>query len=167
MSELSAAIDQIRQARRYTEDLLQNIPDEHWFSALPGGVTHVAWQVGHLAVCEYALALKRIRGMRPDDDQLVSAEDFRLYGKGSEPVFDAAAYPSIAHIQKWLRGVHQRTLDELADLDESTAAEPTSDPPHPMFNTKLGALVWCAQHEFLHAGQIGLLRRQLGLESLR
>lgn len=167
MSGLSAAIDQISQARRYTQDLLRNIPDEHWFTAPPGGVTHVAWQVGHLAVCEYALAMKRIRGVRPDDDQFVSVEDFRLYGKGSEPVFDSAAYPSIGEIQELLRRVHQRTLYELADLDESTAAEPTSSPPHPMFNTKLGALVWCAQHEFLHAGQIGLLRRQLGLGILR
>ena len=167
MSELNTAIDQIRQARRYTEDLLQNIPDEYWFSSPPGGVTHVAWQVGHLAVCEYALALKRVRGVRPDDEQLVSAEDYRLYGKGSEPVFDASAYPPVAEIRELLQRVHQRTLDELASLDEATVAEPTSDPPHPMFNTKLGALVWCAQHEFLHAGQIGLLRRQLGLASLR
>lgn len=167
MSEVSAAIDQIRQARRYTEDLLQNIPDEYWFSSPPGGVTHVAWQVGHLAVCEYALALKRVRGVQPDDDQLVSAGDFRLYGKGSEPVFDASAYPPVVEIRELLQSVHQRTLEELAGLDEATAAEPTSDPPHPMFNTKLGALVWCAQHEFLHAGQIGLLRRQRGLESLR
>ncbi len=167
MSELSAAISQIRQARRYTEDLLQNIPDEHWFSSPTGGVTHVAWQVGHLAVCEYALAMKRVRGVRPDDETLVSADDFRLYGKGSEPVFDASAYPPVSEIKALLQRVHHRTLEELTDLDEATANEPTSDPPHPMFNTKLGALIWCAQHEFLHAGQIGLLRRQLGLASLR
>ncbi len=28
--------------------------------------------------------------------------------------------------------------------------------------TKLRALLWCAHHEMLHAGQIGLLRRHLG-----
>ena len=28
--------------------------------------------------------------------------------------------------------------------------------------TKLRALLWCARHEMLHAGQIGLLRRHLG-----
>jgi len=167
MSELNAAISQIRQARRYTEDLLANLPDDHWFAEPPGGVTHVAWQVGHLAVCEYALALKRVRGVRADDEQLVSADDFRLYGKGSEPVFDADAYPPVSQIRELLQRVHQQTLDELQSLDEATAEEPTSEPPHPMFKTKLGALVWCAQHEFLHAGQIGLLRRQLGLESLR
>lgn len=167
MSELSVAIGQIRQARRYLEDLLQNIPDEYWFAEPPGGVTHVAWQVGHLAVCEYGLAMKRIRGVRPEDEQLVSTDDFRLFGKGSVPVFDAAAYPSVVAIKDLLNRVYRQTLAELKLLDEVTAAELTADPPHPMFRTKLGALVWCAQHEFLHAGQIGLIRRQLGLDSLR
>ena len=29
-----------------------------------------------------------------------------------------------------------------------------------------GALIWLAQHEFSHAGQIGLLRRLLGNDAL-
>jgi hypothetical protein len=39
--------------------------------------------------------------------------------------------------------------------------------PHPLVRTKLWALLWCAQHEAVHAGQIGLLRRQLGHAPLR
>ena len=27
-----------------------------------------------------------------------------------------------------------------------------------MFKTKLEAITWCAQHEMIHVGQIGLLR---------
>jgi hypothetical protein len=34
--------------------------------------------------------------------------------------------------------------------------------PHPFSTTKLRALLWCAHHEMLDAGQIGLLRRHLG-----
>jgi uncharacterized damage-inducible protein DinB len=34
--------------------------------------------------------------------------------------------------------------------------------PSPFAKTKLTALFWCSHHEMLHAGQIGLLRRQLG-----
>jgi uncharacterized damage-inducible protein DinB len=34
--------------------------------------------------------------------------------------------------------------------------------PHPLVKTNLWALLWCAQHEAVHAGQIELLRRQLG-----
>ena len=34
--------------------------------------------------------------------------------------------------------------------------------PHRLYNTRFHSLVWCCQHEMLHAGQIGLLRRLLG-----
>jgi hypothetical protein len=43
-----------------------------------------------------------------------------------------------------------------AELDQ------TVPHPHPFATTKLLALLWCAHHEMLHAGQIGLLRRLLG-----
>jgi uncharacterized damage-inducible protein DinB len=33
---------------------------------------------------------------------------------------------------------------------------------HALVRTKYQALAWCAQHEVVHAGQIGLLRRLLG-----
>ena len=35
------------------------------------------------------------------------------------------------------------------------------------FLLKSGALAWAAQHERIHAGQIALLRRELGAEPLR
>ena len=48
-------------ARKYTDSLLAEIPDEQWFT-MPGGITHVAWHVGHLASAELRLCLIRIRG---------------------------------------------------------------------------------------------------------
>ena len=50
---------------------------------------------------------------------------------------------------------------ELPDLDETELDQPVPH-PHPFAKTKLLALLWCAHHEMLHAGQIGLLRRHLG-----
>jgi hypothetical protein len=54
-----------------------------------------------------------------------------------------------------------RELRELAGLDEAELDQAVPH-PHPFAKTKLLALHWCAQHEMLHAGQIGLLRRLLG-----
>jgi len=45
--------------------------------------------------------------------------------------------------------------------------ESADGPPHPMFKTKLEAVQWCGQHEFIHIGQIGLLRRLLREKPLR
>lgn len=167
MSQLSDAIQQIRIARRYSEDLLSNVDDAGWFNFPAGGVSHIAWQAGHLAVCEYGLALKRIRGVKPDDDQIVSAEHFALFGKGSVPEADAAKYPSVSEIRELLTRIHAAALSELESLTEEAANESVGEPKHPMFGTKLEALRFCAAHEFLHAGQIGLLRRQLGNQWLR
>ena len=61
--------------------------------------------------------------------------------------------------------VHGQALRELPGLDEGDLDRPVLR-PHPLVQTKLWALLWCAQHEAVHAGQIGLLRRQLGYPPL-
>jgi hypothetical protein len=60
MSKLPLAIEQIVFARNYTIGLLDQTPKTEWFRQPPGGVSHVAWQVGHIAFSEYRLALWRI-----------------------------------------------------------------------------------------------------------
>jgi uncharacterized damage-inducible protein DinB len=166
MSQLKSAIEQIRTARMYTKELLSHIDQSEWFRKPSEGVTHVAWQVGHLAVCEYGLALKRIRGEKPEDESLIHPDFRKLFGKGSVPVSDPAKYPAITEILQVLDRVHEQSLLEISTLTDAALSESSGD-PHPMFQTKLGALLWCAHHEFTHAGQISLLRRLFGAEPLR
>jgi hypothetical protein len=161
MNRLQLAIDQIVFARNYTIGLLEQTPMEEWFRMPPGGVSHIGWQVGHLAFAEYRLALWRIRGARPQDEALFTQEFIRLFGANSVPEADPAKYSAAAHVRATLDRVHEQAMRELpaladAELDESVAH------PHPYAKTKLLALLWCAHHEMVHAGQIGLLRRQLG-----
>lgn len=161
MSRLQLAIDQIRFARNYTIGLLDTIKPEEWFRLPPGGVSHIGWQVGHLAYAEYRLALWRIRGPRPQDEGLFSAEFVRLFGANSVPEPDSTKYPTPAEIRGTLDRVHECVLQELPRLTDAELDQPVPH-PHPFAKTKLLALLWCANHEMLHAGQIGLLRRQLG-----
>jgi uncharacterized damage-inducible protein DinB len=161
MGLLKLAIDQIVFAREYSVRLLEQTPTAEWFQQPTEGVTHVAWQVGHLAMAEYRLALERIRGPRSEDTELISGEFFRLFGKDSAPDVAAAKYPKATDIRAVFDRVHQQTLRELATLDESELDKPVLK-PHALAKTKFRALMWCAQHEGVHAGQIGLLRRLLG-----
>jgi hypothetical protein len=165
MSRLQLAIEQIIFARNYTIGLLDQTPAAEWFRQPPGGVSHVAWQVGHLAVAEYRLTLERIRGPQPQDAGLIAEESLRLFGPESVPDADPAKYPGQAAIRALLDRVHEYVLRELRGLDEGELDQPVQK-PHPFAPTKLRALLWCAQHEMLHAGQIGLLRRQLGYPPL-
>ena len=167
MSQLESALNQIRTARLYTKDLLTHIDDNDWFRQPREGVTNVAWQVGHLAVAQYGLAIKRLRGEKAEDAELISADFRKQFGKGSVPVSDRSVYPSPDDIRAVFDRVHEQVLDEVGALPEEALSEPVGDPPHPMFKTKLEALGWCAQHEFIHIGQIALLRRLFGAEPLR
>jgi hypothetical protein len=54
MSRMQLAFEQIVFARNYTIGLLDQTPTAEWFRQLPGGVSHIAWQVGHLAFAEYS-----------------------------------------------------------------------------------------------------------------
>jgi hypothetical protein len=161
MTRLELAIDQIVGTRTYTVELLDATPTDQWFRQPPAGVSHVAWQVGHLACAEYRLALWRTRGQRPQDDDLISERYIQLFGYGSVPDPDPGRYPSPAEIVAVLHRVHEQTLGELRGMDEGDMDQPVVH-PHPQAKTKVQAILWCARHEMLHVGQIGLLRRQLG-----
>ena len=167
MNDLESALNQIRAARLYTKDMLSHVNDDDWFRQPSEGVTHIAWQVGHLAVAEYGLALKRLRGGKGDDAQLISPNFRTLFGKGSVPTADHSDYPNPNEIREALDRVHRQVMDEIGAMPDDAMSDSVGEPAHPMFKSKLGALQWCAQHEFIHAGQIALLRRLFGAEPLR
>ena len=166
MTRLELAVEQIVFARNYTIELLDQTPVAEWFRQPPGGVSHVGWQVGHLAHAEYRLALWRIRGAQPQDCELISEAHRGLFGYESVPDPHADKYPTPADLRAVFDRVHEQVLREVRGLDEGDLDQPVPH-PHPFAPTKLRALLWCARHEMLHAGQIGLLRRQLGYPPLQ
>jgi hypothetical protein len=158
---LQTALANIAFARAYTLRFLDASPSIDWFRMPPGGVTHVAWQVGHLAMAQYRLALERIRGPRTDDANLIPESFLKTFGRESVADPDPAKYPSADEIRAVFDRVHERVMAELpavadADLDNAPPK------PHTLCKTKLECLHWCSHHEAVHAGQIGLIRRLLG-----
>lgn len=166
MIRLKCAVDQILFARNYTLDLLDSVSSVDWYHMPSEGVSHIAWQVGHLAVAEYRLALDRIRGTKSDDDDLIPSAFLKAFGKGSIATGDPGDYPGPDEIRTVLDNVHVATLKELKKLPLTELDRPPIT-PHPLAKTKLDLLFFCGQHEMLHAGQIGLLRRLLGYKPLR
>jgi hypothetical protein len=65
------AIEQLEFARKYSLRLLDHVKEEDWFGQPPGGVSHIGWQVGHLAFAEYRIRRsgdrkqERIKGTLP------------------------------------------------------------------------------------------------------
>jgi hypothetical protein len=165
-SQVEIAWGQIEFARRYSTELIDTVRPEDWFRVPAGGSTHLAWQVGHLAMAEYGLTMLRVRGKQPEDADFISNDFVRLFQKGTMPQSSADSYPPATEIRAVFDRVHAQARRELAEVtdDQLTATVPM---PYAVVDTKLGSLFFCALHEMLHAGQIGLLRRLLGYEPIR
>ena len=163
---LAGVIRQIDFARDYTLQLLKATPKEHWFTVPDSLPTHIAWQVGHLAVSQYGLLMFRVRGRDPDDLSLIPGKFRKAYSRQSTPNPDANAQMSADELLERLAEVHSRSLAVLETVSTETLLEPV-EMPYAGYPIKLGAIMFCPMHEQIHAGQIGLLRRGLGLEPIR
>lgn len=163
---LELARKQIAFARDYTHSLIADVEEKLWFTIPDGCVTHVAWQVGHLAMAQYGLCLFRIRGRQPEDTELMSSAFRKKYSKGTTPDPEPKNNPSPADIRGVFDRVYGQSMKEMLTLQEADLDEPI-DMPYAAYATKLGGLLFCSHHEMLHAGQIGLLRRLLGKSPVR
>ncbi len=165
-SILQVAIDQILFARNYTLQLLEATPREAWFTIPQGLPTNLAWQVGHLTVSQYGLLMFRIRGRDPDDLELIPSKFRKAYSRQSTPSSLEQRQPSADELVERLEEVHRRSMNELSSVKSDVLLEPV-EMPYAAYPVKLGAILFCPLHEQIHAGQIGLIRRSLGLEPVR
>jgi hypothetical protein len=163
---LRLAIQQIEFARNYTLTLLGDIDEGEWFRRPHEGVTHLAWQMGHLAMAQYMLTMARLRGKRPEDEAFITKPFLRCFLKGTRPEADPSKYPPVEEIRRVFDAVYQQAMIELPNTPAAELETPVPE-PYAVFPNKLGSLYFCAAHEMLHAGQIGLLRRLLGKEPMR
>lgn len=165
-TRLQVAIDQIRFARDYTNQLFADVRDDEWFVVPEGSVSHLAWQMGHLAMAQYGLTMIRLRGKEPEDAEFITTKFMRAFKKGSTPQPDPTVYPPIDEIRRTFDLVFEHAVKGLQGVSDEELTE-TIPEPYAVENTKLGSLFFCSHHEMLHAGQIGILRRMLGKEPLR
>jgi hypothetical protein len=165
-TRLELALDRIRFARRFTKGFLADLAPDEWFWSPPHVTTHIAWQVAHVAVAQYNLCLRRIRGRTAEDGPMISEDFIDTFKIGSQPIADAARNPPLDEIQRVFDGVFEKSLVELATRTDAELDAPLEQ-PHRVFTTKMGAVEFCPLHEMNHAGQIALLRRLMGKPPLR
>ena len=166
MFDKDRIVYQLERTRVLSLGMIDRIPHERWFE-MPSGITHVGWNVGHLAIAEYFLGLVFTRGMRESDCELVPENYADLFGYGSVPRSDSSLYPTPSEILEVLAEVHERLLKEVRDMPNERLNEPCQFlegefDHHPIFEKIGGALEWLGYHEHVHIGTIGLLRRELG-----
>ena len=165
-ARLEPAINTLLKSRDFTKRFLVDLAPEEWFWSPPAYITHIAWQIGHIAVAEYNLCLRRVRGRTTDDVSLISDAFLGAYNIGSQPVAGAAGNQPLEEIQRVFEAVHVQAIAELGEWDDAGLDVPL-ETPHPIFKSKLDAVEWSGPHELVHGGQIAMLRRLMGKPPLR
>jgi len=160
-------IDYIRQemgmSKAWIGGLLANMQDSPLTVPTPNGGNHPLWIVGHLAYSEANIFNCFILGK---DNPMVEWKD--VFGIGSQPVNDAAAYPAYAELLEKFESVRADTLAYLdtisdADLDKrSHAPEDKKD----YFGTIGQCLTVMTTHLAFHGGQVADARRAAGRDIL-
>lgn len=164
MSRLAIAIEQLDATRRYTRMVLSHTPHERWFEMPAGCPSHVAWQVGHLGLAMAQHAWRTVCGR--ELGEVLPAEHAAWFGKGSAAVPDAAMYPTPGELTERMELIYDESVAALGELDESVMTEPATHATG-LIRTKFDLVMYNARHEMLHVGQIGLIRRLLGLPPYR
>jgi DinB superfamily len=159
-------LHQMKWARQYTRQMIDSIPIELWYRRPVGLDSHVAWQVGHLAVAQYGLMLYRQRGRMPGDLEIMPGWLRKQFGRGTTPSPSAEGMPTPSELLDLFDKIDNQCHLEAKDLPPQVLREPT-EMPFAAYPIKLGALLFCPIHEGIHAGQLGILRRLHGLEPLR
>ncbi len=159
MTRLQEALEQIDFARQYTLERVNSIPLAEWFIVPPGGVSHVAWQIGHAAMAEYRLCLERLRVRTPADESLIPDDFLKVFGRESLPT--AVTGYTAAQIRAVYDCVHARVMEELLAYPDADLDLPPLK-PHPLFATRIAGLRYAPLHEMIHCGQLAMIRRMLG-----
>lgn len=103
---------QLNRTRVLSLQMIDRIDQGKWYE-MPMGITHVAWNVGHIAIAEYFLGLYLVRGSR-DSDATIIPETYRgLFGYGSEVSADPTIYPSPDELLTVLEQVHIRNAEKV------------------------------------------------------
>ena len=145
-------------ARQITTSLFGDIPqDQQTFQPLPGA-NHALWIIGHVGVAD-AFFLKEAAGQETKDlDRWLS-----LFFMGSKPMPRAADYPPLAEIRGLFDGSRERLITWAGSLSESQLDAPLPDSIKDFGASHAHLLGNLAVHEGLHAGQLTVIRKALGL----
>jgi hypothetical protein len=160
------ALGQLEFTRRYTLELLEQVDPTDWWVTPPGMTSCIAWQVGHLAVSQYGLMLFRQRGRAAGDLELMPGWLRKRFGRGSVPPSEPDPAIDPQRLLAILASIDQAARQAVAGQSIESLMEP-AEMPYAVLPTKLGAILFCPLHESLHSGQIGLIRRGLGLPPVR
>ena len=155
---LEAGLKVMAFSRSATIGFLDDIPLDQWCKQPVAGGNHTAWVVGHIALTDdYFLSTLSGRSSNCPESWVT------LFGPGSKPVGDLSAYPAPAEMKSKLSGSCDDLVAWLKSLDEKKLMSPLPQELQMFAPTHVELCFSLAWHEGIHAGQMTMVRRSLGL----
>ncbi|MCH9035352.1 MAG: DinB family protein [Planctomycetes bacterium] len=155
---LEGGLSGLAFARNVTLGFVEDIPDDKLCHQVSPKANHVLWTLGHLAFADQHFLTGL--GDGPDENPPDWADKF---GIGSTPSPNAADYPS----KDELLSIMSDRRAELIAWFESMSTEKLRSPlPEDFADFAVhyaGLASTLAWHEGMHAGQIAVIRQDLGL----
>ena len=155
---LENGLETLAFARKATLGLLEDIPDDK-LRFRPGGAgNHATWITGHLAWTDDHFLSKL-----GDRESKCTGEWDALFGKGSRVLDQAEKYPPFTELREALSERRETLVSWFLSMSgERLAAALPED--WQVFAKSYGVLInTIAWHEGMHAGQLTVIRRELGL----
>jgi hypothetical protein len=143
----------------FLREQVADVPDARMCEQPGGFMNHPAWTLGHLAhTCELIGGVIGVAAWLP-------APYAGLFGTGSVPLSDRAAYPGRAALLEALGGAEERVFAAVGRLDEASLDAAFPDPAYgDVFPSVRHALTQVlVGHTAYHVGQVGAWRRAAGL----
>jgi hypothetical protein len=137
---------------------LKGLTDESLVVRPVEGAHHAAWQLGHLIVSERRM----VEGVRKGSGVALPAVFEAAHDKDPSYSRNVGFLPLAEYVDLMTRQ-RELTLGLLREFPEADLALPAPEFMRAYAPTNASVFLSIASHELMHAGQIAVIRRRLGL----
>lgn len=158
MDALDNAIATLNRARRITLGLFEDIPEDKLTHQVTPGANHALWIAGHVAWTDefFRTTLGGRQGVLPDHWT-------DLFGQGSTPVPDRSSYPAFPELRSIMSDRREELCAWFKAMEPDRLACPLPDKYESFAPNYCALITTIACHETLHAGQLTVIRKSLGI----
>ena len=155
---LETGLGALAFSRKVTLGLLEDIPEDKLTHQPTPGANHAIWIMGHIALTDQFF-LSNV-GQRPVTN-LDAWKD--LFFMGSRPRADLSDYPPPAEIRCCLEASREELIAWFKSLDRVQLTTPLPKGFEGFGPLHANLMTSTAVHEGLHAGQLTVVRKGLGI----
>jgi len=141
----------------FIDRLVGDITEPESMVTLGNSPNHIKWLTGHISFTTvFSSSLIGGQFQMPDGW-------LEIFRRGAESPSSQKSFPSMPEVIAYLREVQGKQIALIDAADDHKLLTERQIAPN-WNDTPIGAILFFTSHNFYHAGQIAMIRRQLGRE---